>query len=179
MGDYQLRGLDSNQTLAADRYIDVALQGSAVDGAIEIANSVALDSCPTIKQAAQGIAELRKGITYCYLAFFGLNGRCKYVKVGMSTHPERRVYKLTTGCPLDLIAIYACPETSKKAAYRLEQSLLRNMNGISRRGEWLEIDECAAKDIADVAHGLAGASCMEDGSRPEFGPVWTKWRGIA
>jgi len=146
---------------------------------VQEANERAAEVLPTAREAARGISMLRTGPTYCYLAFFGTKGRCRYVKVGMSSHPEGRVYSLTTGNPFDLLAIYGCRFVSRGEAFSAEQSLLRALESIHCRGEWVEIDECGADDIGAAAEGIAGALKMADGNRPRFEPLWILGRRIA
>ena len=146
--------------------------GMAPDAAADVAEREARRSMPTLRNAADGVTELRLGPAYCYLAFFGHGNRCRYVKVGLSSHPERRMQHMSTDNPLDLLAIYACRQGTRAMAYGVEQAMLRATRSIHCRGEWLMIDECDASHIAAVAASLAGGVASPDGERLRFEPVW-------
>lgn len=174
--------IDSNQAGLAQRISErlYSERPTAPDHElVQEANERAAEILPTAREAARGISLLRSGPAYCYLAFFGLKGRCRYVKVGMSAHPEGRVYGLTTGNPFDLLAIYACRFDSRAMAYGAEQTLLRAMDSIRCRGEWVEIEECSADDLGAVADGMAGVLRPDADVRPRFDPVWILGRRIA
>lgn len=170
-------GVDSNQAALADRLADRYIEGCPDQDLHDLVNAAcerAAKLLPTRRQAAIDIADIRKGPVWCYLAFFGIGGRCKYVKVGMSSHPEMRIYGMTTGNPLDLTAIYACRFASRRQAYAAEQTLIHTLASIGRRGEWVEIDECAFADIPSVAQGMGSLIRTPNGERAVFEPILYK-----
>jgi hypothetical protein len=168
-------GADANQSLYADRLAERILddrQDLSPDEAADIAIVKARACIPTAHDAAQAIAAGRNGPAYCYLAFFGTANRCQYVKVGLSSHPERRMQSILTGNPLDLLALYACRQPTRALALAVEKSMLYATQSINCRGEWLRIDECDRANIPAAVDALAGGGAGPDGARLRFEPVW-------
>ena len=166
--------LDGNQAIRAERIVRHLLTldpSSDLEEATSYAVKQARDSVPTTKQAAMAVAEMRNGPTYCYLAFYGLDGCASFLKIGISNHPERRMYGIATGNPFDCLWVFAARFASRKIAYAVEQSLIRHFHSKKRRGEWFQIDgvdEVAARSIAsdvgvfssEVANGRAEFSLL-------------------
>lgn len=146
--------IDSNQQGMAERLMERIADGSPFEDMAWIAQEAvrqAESNLPTAREAAQQIAQLRDGPAYCYLAFHGLDGIAQFVKVGMTRHPERRMYEMATGNPLDCLWVYVCRAPTTALAYAMEQSLLRRMSEHKRRGEWItlgSIDTVAAAALA-------------------------------
>lgn len=168
------RWVNSNQRAALERRLDSldeAPDGEVEDEVFEAACADIAATVPTTRDVASAIAQMRAGPVYVYLAFFGLSGICKYVKIGMSNHPESRVYGFTTGNPFDFQAIYACKFPTRRAAYAAEQSLLRRMANNSRRGEWLELEEFPIELAQNAADHIGGQDYT-------FAPCWIKGRKL-
>jgi hypothetical protein len=165
-------GIDDNQAECAFRIARERLLDDPdveAEDAFEEAKTHARTLVPTAHEAALEISALRNGPTFCYLAFFGLEGRAQFVKVGRSTHPERRIYSFTTGNPLDLLAIYARKFISRQEAHAAEQSILKAAKETSRRGEWLVIEDGAEPAI--VAERIGSAINCHNGGRDVFEPI--------
>lgn len=153
----ELTTVDANQAATFESLLqraainapNVELETLAVSAA-----EAAREMVPTARDAALAIAEMRRP-AYCYLAFCGVGGRAQYVKIGMSIHPEKRLYGMATGSPLDCLWVYTADMPGRKAAYRAEQFLLRRMADHRRRGEWIEVGDLDAKGAASLARHLS------------------------
>ena len=168
-GDPQL---DANQQGAFER----ALQGLAAYPAdpeliAEAAAEAVRATIPTARDAARAIAAMRSDPTYCYLAFHGVGGVASFLKVGISRHPERRLYGMATDNPLDCLWAFVTKLPSGPRAYHVEQTLLRHMAAHKKHGEWLTVgrtDEHAAfalaRQLSEVARGAEADAC-------EFVPI--------
>jgi hypothetical protein len=164
----EVHELDSNHKAMAERYLDqIALDYPEIDPQEIVARAIAVAQAnlPTAKEAARNIAEMRKGAVYCYLAFYGLRGQCQFLKVGMTAHPEQRLYGIATGNPLDCLWVYISRLPTRGQAYRVEQSILRHLSDHKRRGEWIEV-ACDAEGAAGIAREMAGLAA---GIYPEAG----------
>lgn len=157
LGPSQLCELDSNQRARAERAVDRLSFTNPEDDAGQLVEAAIAEGLrmPTAREAANGIAELRNGPAYCYLAFHGIDGVAQFVKVGMTRHPEQRMYNMATGNPLDCLWVYVCQLQTASAAYGVEQKLLRHMASHKRRGEWLSIGAADEAMAASIAQGLA------------------------
>jgi hypothetical protein len=150
-GEPQISDLDSNRVPLAERLVDQLSMTDPNADASEIlaaAISIAERNVPTAKEASQRIVGLRNGPTYCYLAFYGRDGAGQYLKIGMTSHPEQRLYELATGNPLDCLWVYAACFDTRRQAYAAEQSLLRELVEHKRRGEWIEVTTDAGSSAA-------------------------------
>jgi len=140
--------VDSNQRATVERLIDRAMAENPMLEMWEAAESISQDALPeTAKEAARRIASLRTGPTFVYLAFHGVDGIAQYVKVGISRHPEQRLYGMATGNPLDCLWAFTCRVGTAEAAYGVEQRIIRHLDAHKRRGEWLEVGQ-SDKDAA-------------------------------
>lgn len=149
--------LDSNRRVIAERYLDhYALHNDEPMSAeaVERAISVAEANAPTTQEAARRIAEMRNGPTYCYLAFYGLDGRGLFLKVGMTSHPEKRLHDFACGNPLDCLWTFAARLPTRPQAYRVEQAILRHLADQKRRGEWLAVS-CDADGAWAIAREMS------------------------
>jgi len=156
----RLADLDSNRLPYAERLLDhMALYPSLDDDdneAVFVAAAIraAEANLATAREAAEHISELRAGPAYCYLAFHGLDDVAQFVKVGMTRHPERRLYEMATGNPLDCLWVFTCRVPCVRMAYRIEQSLLRHLEAHKRRGEWITLGSIDAEAAASLAMSM-------------------------
>lgn len=154
VGDYA-ETLDANQRLAFESIVQNLYLSAGVDSVDDEldqeAARIAAECVATAEEAARKVAQLRTGPAYCYLAFYGLDEVASFAKVGMTRHPEQRLYGMATANPLDCLWVFVSKCEDARAAYHVEQSLLRRMAARKRRGEWLTIE---ATD-RDGAEGLA------------------------
>lgn len=149
--------LDSNQRRTAERILDrltISTANPRMDELVQEAIEAAQEIAPTAKSAAEEIASLRNGPAYCYLAFFGVAGVASYLKIGMSRHPEKRLYDMGVGNPLDCLWVFAAQLPTSKCAYAVEHALHRHMEGRHQRGEWFSIGETGVGDAAALARQL-------------------------
>lgn len=128
-------------------------------------------SVETAASAAEQIAEMRSGPAYCYLAFHGMDGIAQFAKVGMSRHPERRLYGMATGNPLDCLWVYVCKLPTARAAYHVEQSLLRHMEAQRRRGEWITLGRIEQDAAAALARSMGELAQSLEPEAGEFAPL--------
>lgn len=163
--------LDSNQQAAYDRLVGRILVRSIdsdVSGELQAAADLAIESTPTIREAVEGVLNLRFGPAYCYLAFYGTAGSAAYLKVGMSRHPEERLYSMSTGNPLDCLWVYVCELPSTRAAYHVEQQILRHMASHKRRGEWISLGAIDSGAAASLARSMAELAKSAEPKAGEF-----------
>lgn len=157
----RLEDLDSNQRGLAERLIDrlyMHYPEGDTDRIVEAAVRGAVCNIKTAKVAAKEIAALHNGPAYCYLAFYGLDGVASFVKVGMTRHPEKRLYGMATGNPLDCLWVFVSRLPVATAAYHVEKALHRHLEPNKRRGEWFEVgetDRAAADGLARQLHVIA------------------------
>lgn len=150
--------VDANQAPTYERLLEqsaVRYPNAEIENLAAYAAGVARETVPTAKDAAMAIAEMRLP-GYCYLSFCGVEGVAQYMKIGMSTHPEQRLYNMATGSPLDCLWVYTVRLPTRRAAYRAEQTLLKHMAEHKRRGEWVEVGQVRADGAADLARHLSG-----------------------
>lgn len=153
--------MDANQQRSYERVLTKlqAEMGTGDDFDLEWeAAEITKGLVPTARQAARAIADIRAAPAYCYLAFHGTDGEAQYLKVGMTTHPEQRLYSMATGNPLDCMWAYTCQLQSRREAYFVEQTILRHLSAHVRRGEWIGVgrltkheSECMARSLSEVA----------------------------
>lgn len=171
VADRDLFELDDNQRLHAERIAQRLMFLDPDADATEIvtyAVKEALQNIPTTREAVKAIAAMRKGNVYCYLAFHGLNGVAEFLKIGMTNHPERRIYGMATGNPLDCLWVFAGALPSRRAAYHVEQTLLRHMSEYRRRGEWIAVDNIGAELAASMARQLGMMAKEAEAAFSEF-----------
>jgi hypothetical protein len=154
--------LDTNQQVVFERILPGLYDQNPYADEVNLnqhAGEVARATVPSVAEATRGIIEMRNGPTYCYLAFYGRSGESQYLKIGMTSHPESRLYGMATGNPLDCIAAYVAKFPTRSATYAAEQSLLRLLVSHKRRGEWIEVtaDYDAAAGMAGSLGGAIGA----------------------
>jgi hypothetical protein len=150
-----MSSLDENQQLYAERLIgELAMQNP--DGSIEkierYAIKQALECMPTLREAANAVAAMRSGPCHCYLAFYGFGTSAQFLKIGITKHPEQRLYGIATGNPLDCLWVYTAKFSSRASAYRAEQMILKSQAFRKRRGEWISLESCdeaASRELAD------------------------------
>lgn len=175
--------LDDNQRLRAERIVRRLLAqdpGAELDDVTNYAIKQARETVPTIKQAAMAVAELRNGPTYCYLAFYGLRGVASFLKVGISNHPERRMYGIATGNPLDCLWVFAARFVSRSVARSVEQALIRHFSARKRRGEWLHLDGVSEEAATGMARQMGILAGEVSKSPVRFGLLgYTDGRSVA
>jgi hypothetical protein len=155
--NYQF-GIDTNQRRTFDRLLARILQENPdlqITEAALLAGEEVQSLVPTAREAAQRIAEMRSGPTYCYLAFHGLGDRAAFLKVGMSAHPEQRLYGAATDNPLDRLWTFLARFPVRAKAYGAEQALLRHLRGHKRKGEWLDVENTDATGASRMAAQLS------------------------
>lgn len=138
----RIADLDPNQRKHAERVLDELLfteHGAPTDELVDRAISAAMECVPTAQDAAERILSMRFGPAYCYLAFFGLDDTASYMKIGMSRHPEQRLYGMGTDNPLDCLWVFVSRLSCTRAAFHAEQFLHRHLAGHRRKGEWFAI----------------------------------------
>jgi len=103
-------------------------------------------------------------IRHCYLAFYGDGGEAKYVKVGISRDPKRRVKDFVTGNPLRVQWAFAA---EIEGAREVELALHDHLRNYNTQGEWFalggltEPQVCAfVARMAEVASGVAGSQVV-------------------
>lgn len=157
--------VDSNQQHTFDnivqRLFDTNPNGDPTD-MIRYAAEQARKELETAEVAARKIADIRKGPAYCYMAFHGLGATAQFAKVGMTRHPEQRMYDMATGNPLDCLWVFVCRASSVRAAYRIEQGLLRHLEPQKRRGEWITLGSLDADGAAALARSMSGLASTLD-----------------
>lgn len=169
--DRDLFELDDNQRLHAERTAQRLLLLEPDADATEIVNYAvqrAARDIPTTQQAVKAIAAMRKGPAYCYLAFHGMDGVAQFMKIGMTNHPERRMYGMATGNPLDCLWVFAGILPSRRAAYHVEQTLIRHMAEYRRRGEWIVVQNIDANLATSMARQLGMVAKEAEASFAEF-----------
>ena len=173
LNERELSELDDNQRLYAERMIRKLTLLDPDADLEDITNQAiceAIARVPTARKAAKAIAQMRNGEAYCYLAFCGLDGVARFMKVGMSAHPEQRISQLSTGNPMDFIGVYASRHRSRADAYAVEQGLLRSLSALRCRGEWIDIGRQDAVGIERLIRDLTvEAARLRDGAR--FEPI--------
>lgn len=154
--------LDANQQPAFDRALErLSIAKPFTDEADLRAEAaeIARRELEPAEAVARRIAEMRTSGAYCYLAFHGIGSLASFVKVGMTRHPEQRLYGLATGNPLDCLWVYVCKAQDSRAAYHIEQRLLRELEPHKRRGEWVSLGQGAtaaeAREFAKTMTGIA------------------------
>jgi hypothetical protein len=151
-------GIDSNHQRTFDRLLARTLEENPdlqiTEGALLAAEEVQ-SLLPTAREAAQRIAEMRNGPTYCYLAFHGLGETAGYLKVGMSSHPEQRLYGASTDNPLDRLWTFLARFPVRTRAYAAEQKLLRHLKVHKRKGEWLDVGATDQQSASALARQLS------------------------
>ncbi|GAA5075584.1 GIY-YIG nuclease family protein [Lysobacter panacisoli] len=167
----RLEDLDSNQRGFAERLVDrlyMHYPEGDHDRLVEAAVKGARANLATARVAAKRIAELHNGPAYCYLAFYGLGGVANFVKIGMTRHPEKRLYGMATGNPLDCLWVYVSRLPVAKSAFRVEQELHRHLDPNKRRGEWFSVGETDAGGAAALARQLHAVAVDADRDASEF-----------
>lgn len=171
LADRDLFELDDNQRLYAERTVRRLLALEPEADVTEIVNyavnQAALD-IPTTQQAVRAITAMRKGPAYCYLAFHGMDGVAQFMKIGMTNHPERRIYGMATGNPLDCLWVFAGVLPSRRAAYHVEQTLIRYMSEYRRRGEWIVVHNIDAELAMSMARQLGMVAKETESAFAEF-----------
>lgn len=163
--------LDDNQRLYAERIAQRLMFLEPDADTTEIVNYVvaqAAHNVPTTQQAVDAIAAMRKGPAYCYLAFHGLDKVARFLKIGMTNHPERRMYEMATGNPLDCLWVFAGKLPSRRAAFHVEQTLLRHMSEHRRRGEWIVVDSLNVALAESLARQLGMVARDAEDAFPGF-----------
>lgn len=142
---------DTNQRKTKERIIAQRMEADPTLDAWEVDESVPDELLPpTAKQAARDIAAMRTGPTFVYLAFHGIQS-AQYLKVGISRHPEKRLYGMATGNPLPCLWAFVAEIGDNRKAYAVEQRILRHLAEHKQRGEWLEVgstDQDGAEALA-------------------------------
>lgn len=155
--NYQF-GVDSNQQRTFDRVLARTLEESPdvqITEAAEIALEITQRLVPTAREAAARIAEMRAGPAYCYLAFYGLAESARYLKVGMSSHPEQRFCSAATDNPLDRLWTFIARFPVRTSAFGAERRLLSRLKAHKRRGEWLDVGETGYADARALARQIS------------------------
>lgn len=169
----RLDDLDSNQRAFAEKAMDTLAFTHPLateDFILCEAMRQAVANLPLRQDAARSISEMRAGPAYCYLAFHGLDGIAQFLKIGMSRHPERRLYGMATGNPLDCLWAFTAKLPTAKQAYHAEQSLLRHMEERKRRGEWIEIGATDEAGAVALARQLGAVMLEAEPDAGEFTP---------
>lgn len=154
----RLEDLDDNQRPFAERLIEqVAMSGQDYDddATVDYAVQTAARLVPTAREASKMIAGLRVGPAYCYLAFYGIGSTSQYAKVGMTNHPEKRLYGMSTSNPLDCLWAFIAQFPTRPKAYGAEQAILRELSEHKRRGEWIEV-VASLDEAAEMARQMSG-----------------------
>lgn len=156
--------LDANQQPAFERALERLLTANPNTDDYELkvqAAEIARAELASADVVARRIAAMRQGPSYCYLAFHGVGESALFVKVGMSRHPERRLYEMATGNPLDCLWAFVSKAVDSRAAYQVEQAILRELSGHKRRGEWISLGagmgQAEAAKLANSMTGIAKA----------------------
>ncbi len=100
--------------------------------------------------------------TYCYLTFWGVDGRAEFLKIGVARNVKNRMNGIRTGNPLDRLWTYTMALNSRGEAMKVEAALLENMKSDRTNGEWVRVAGCseqACKAIADDLAELAATTC--------------------
>lgn len=163
-GCYDVRCMDSNLRAMFDRVLQLLLdnnQDLELSEAKVIAGDMAAANLRTAKEVANAIASMRNGPTYCYLAFYGLGDTASFMKVGVSRHPERRMYGMATGNPLDCLWVYCLRAPASHIAFATEKNLLRHLKENKRRGEWLDVGKTDKEGANGLARQLSEVASIE------------------
>jgi hypothetical protein len=167
----RLEDLDSNQVPYAERAIDrMAMTNPTADEACVVAEAIrqAEANLATAKEAAERIAEMRDGPAYCYLAFYGLDDTANYMKVGMTRHPEQRLYHMATGNPLDCLWVFVSRLPVARAAFHVEKFLHRHLEAHRRRGEWFAVGNADWQAASALARQLYVVALEAEPEAREF-----------
>ena len=163
--------LDPNQRKHAERILDNLTFTESypqMDELVGQAIESALECVPTAREAAEQIASLRFGPSYCYLAFFGLDETANYMKVGMSRHPEQRLYSMGTDNPLDCLWVFVSRLPCTRAAFHVEQTLHRHLSEHRRKGEWFAIGNTELAGAEGLARQLFGVAQAAEPEAQDF-----------
>lgn len=162
--------VDGNQQAAFDRIVErlfVEFPAANEELLMQAALREAMESVPTVEEAAKAIAAMRAWPGFCYLAFHGSRGRAQFLKVGISRHPEKRLYGMATNNPLDCLWAFTVKLPSAKRAYAVEQEILRHLASHHRKGEWFEI-EADRDDALSLARVLSAVAQGVEPSAADF-----------
>ena len=157
MSGTYLDSLDENQRMYAERLMVTLLIQNPDADQDELARYVAgetLATVPTFKEAVRAISNMRADPCYCYLAFYGIGNTAQFLKIGMTKHPEQRLYGISTGNPLDCLWVYTAPFAGRHNAFGAEQTMLRHQSFRKRRGEWVNLDSCSEESSRELADHL-------------------------
>lgn len=176
MADYAIKprridDLDHNQRKHAERVLDDLVftePHPLMDELVDQAVQSAIDNVPTAREAAEQIASIRFGPAYCYLAFFGLEGTASYMKIGMSKHPEQRLYSMGTDNPLDCLWVFVSRLPCTRAAFHVEQFLHRHLNEHRRKGEWFAIGNTDMAGAEGLARQLSSVALAAEDEAGDF-----------
>jgi hypothetical protein len=59
-----------------------------------------------------------------------------YAKIGVSSHPKKRLVEIQTGCPLHIQSVYTSEFKSRSRAFAAEASAHSKLSGFRTCGEW-------------------------------------------
>lgn len=167
----RIADLDENQRNHAERVLDVLTftePHPQMDELVDRAIQSAIESVPTAREAAEQIAAARFGPAYCYLAFFGLDDTASYMKIGMSKHPEQRLYSMGTDNPLDCLWVFVSRLPCTRAAFHVEQFLHRHLNERRRKGEWFAIGNTDMAGAEGLARQLSSVALAAEDEAGDF-----------
>lgn len=166
-----IEALDGNQRLYAERMIETLIFQNPEGDHDKIrlyAIRQALEIVPTTREAAEQVAAMRVGPCYCYLGFYGLHGVASFLKIGMTGHPERRLYSFSTGNPLDCLWVFTTKIPSRTVARQAELAMLRSYADHKRRGEWVDVGRCEREGAEAIARELAVVVSEVTGQEANF-----------
>jgi hypothetical protein len=163
--------LDANQRKAAEMFLDRLMftePHETMDELVHRAIASASEYAPTAREAADRIAEMRSGPAYCYLAFYGLDDTANYMKVGMTRHPESRLYGMATGNPLDCLWVFVSRLPVARMAFHVEQHLHHHLAEHRRRGEWFSVGNTTRESADALARQLHEVALVAESDASEF-----------
>ena len=82
--------------------------------------------------------------SFVYLAFFGVDGQARYLKIGIADNVRVRMSSYRTHCPLPCVRLLTLRLPNRGDAYALEIALLASMGDLRLHGEWVAVDGAQA-----------------------------------
>lgn len=77
-------------------------------------------------------------------------------KVGVSKDPKGRVKAVQTGCPYEILGLYAAAFSSRSAAMQAESSVHYRLRRWGTRGEWFSLPLDAVDELFAAIEAVAG-----------------------
>jgi hypothetical protein len=101
--------------------------------------------------------------TFVYLAFWGMDGRSEFLKIGVAKDVKRRMGDIHSANPMDRLWTFKMPLDTRGEAMQVESALLRHMAKDRVTGEWIRLSGCSAQACEAIAASLAEVAAAARG----------------